>query len=106
MQSYCEEIRRSNPGSTIIMQVHEIQPEDEDDVGKFRFERIYVCLGASKQGFIAPCRPYIGVDACHLRGPYEGQLLQSVAIDRNDNTFPMAFAVVEGETKSSWKWFI
>ncbi|KAL7233853.1 hypothetical protein ACSBR1_017459 [Camellia fascicularis] len=46
---YCEEIRRSNPGSTIIMQVHEIQledenedeDEDEDDVGKSRFERIY-----------------------------------------------------------------
>ncbi|KAL7189675.1 hypothetical protein ACSBR1_039339 [Camellia fascicularis] len=102
---YCEEIRKSNPGSTIIMQVHEIQPkdEDEDDIGKSRFERIYVYLGASKKGFIAGCRPYIGVDACHLRGPYKGQLLQFVAIDGNKNTFPMAFAVVKGETKSSWK---
>ncbi|KAL7237361.1 hypothetical protein ACSBR2_003618 [Camellia fascicularis] len=67
---------RSNPGSTIIMQVHEIQLEDEDenedDIGKSRFERIYVCFGASKKGFIAGCRPYNGVDACHFRGPYKG----------------------------------
>ncbi|XP_028114377.1 uncharacterized protein LOC114312339 [Camellia sinensis] len=91
---------------SLIKQVHEIQLEDEDDIRKSRFERIYVCLGASKKGFIAGCRPYIEVDACHLRGPYKGQLLQSVAIDGNNNTFLVAFAVVEGVTKSSRKWFL
>ena len=69
------------------------------------FQRLYVCLDACKKGFVA-CRPFIGVDACHLKGHYGGQLMTAVAIDLNDQLFPLAFAVVEAETKDSWTWFI
>lgn len=37
---------------------------------------------------------------------YGGQLLVAVARDANDQYFPLAFAVVEIETKESWKWFL
>ncbi|XP_019160632.1 PREDICTED: uncharacterized protein LOC109157166 [Ipomoea nil] len=35
-----------------------------------------------------------------------GQLLTAVGIDANDGIFPLAYAIVEGETKQSWIWFL
>jgi hypothetical protein len=46
------------------------------------------------------------VDGCHLKTKYGGQLLIAVGRDPNDQYFPLAFGVVENETKESWKWFI
>ena len=69
------------------------------------FQRLYVYLDASKKGFVA-CRPFIGVDACHLKGHYGGQLITAVATYLNDQLFSLAFAVVEAETKDLWTWFI
>ena len=66
---------------------------------------MYVCLDACKKGFVA-YRPFIGVDACHLKGHYGGQLMTAVAIDLNDQLFPLAFAVVKAEMKDMWTWFI
>ncbi|KAK3031703.1 hypothetical protein RJ639_035289 [Escallonia herrerae] len=57
-------------------------------------------------GFWAGCRPFIGLDGCHLKGLYGGQLLSVVARDRNDNKFPVAVAVVEAEIRDSWSWFL
>ncbi|XP_058767169.1 uncharacterized protein LOC131640807 [Vicia villosa] len=51
-------------------------------------------------------RPFIGVDGCHLKTKYGGQLLIAVGRDPNDQYFPLAFGVVETETKESWRWFI
>ena len=31
------------------------------------FERLYICLEGCKKGFMAGCRPIIGLDACHLK---------------------------------------
>ncbi|XP_075473312.1 uncharacterized protein LOC142504315 [Primulina tabacum] len=35
-----------------------------------------------------------------------GQLLTAVGLDLNNNIFPIAYALVEGETKDSWMWFL
>jgi len=32
--------------------------------------------------------------------------LTAVGIDGNDNIYPIAFAIVEGELKETWKWFL
>jgi len=34
-----------------------------------------MCLDGCKKGFLARCRPYIGVDESHLKTKYSGQLL-------------------------------
>ena len=70
-----------------------------------RFMRFYCCLGPLKKGFLAACRPLIGVDGCHLKGPYRGQLLTTVAVDANNGWWPIAYAVVEKEATEQWKWF-
>ena len=46
------------------------------------------------------------VDACHLKGRTSGQLMVAVGKDGNENMFPIAHAVVEGETKETWIWFL
>ncbi|KAL0440498.1 UNVERIFIED_CONTAM: hypothetical protein Slati_2532800 [Sesamum latifolium] len=65
---YAEEIRRTNPNSTVI-----VGTEKQD--GEERFSRFYVCFVALKVGFSAGCRPIMGVDGCHLKGPHGGILL-------------------------------
>ncbi|GAU34421.1 hypothetical protein TSUD_393740 [Trifolium subterraneum] len=71
-----------------------------------RFGSFYFCLNGSKKGFINGCRPFIGVDGCYLKTRYGGQMLIAVGRDPNDQYFPLAFGVVETETKESWRWFI
>jgi len=70
------------------------------------FERIYICLEGCKKGFLAGCRPIIGLDACHLKTKTGGQLMCAVGKDPKDEYFPFAYAVVEAETKDSWTWFL
>ena len=64
------------------------------------FERIYVCLEASKSAFATTCRPLIGLDGCFVKGEYGGQLLSAIGKDRNNQTFPIAYVVVESENYS------
>ncbi|KAL2249690.1 UNVERIFIED_CONTAM: hypothetical protein Sindi_2442700 [Sesamum indicum] len=65
---YADEIRRTNPGSTVIVGT-------EDVGGENRFSKFYVCFSAMKIGFKEGCRKIIGVDGCHLKGPHGGILL-------------------------------
>ena len=41
------------------------------------------------------------LDACHLKTKSGGQLITAVARDPNEEYFPLAYAVVEAETKDS-----
>ncbi|XP_057791299.1 uncharacterized protein LOC131008435 [Salvia miltiorrhiza] len=97
---YAEEIRRTNPGSTVII------GSVEDENGQSRFERCYICLDAVKKGFKNGCRPIIGIDGCHLKGPVPGIMLTAVGVDRNNNIYPLAWAVVNRESRELWEWFL
>jgi hypothetical protein len=65
-----------------------------------------VCLVACKDGFIKGCRPFFGLDGCHLKGPYGGVLLSAISLDANHGLFSIAFTVVEVESKDSWSFFL
>ncbi|XP_072087129.1 uncharacterized protein [Arachis hypogaea] len=75
------------------------------DYGYELLRRIYVCLEACKQSF-QHCRSFIGLDRCFLKTPQGGQLLTAIGWDSNDQMLPIAYAVVEVETKDSWIWFL
>ncbi|KAL0315555.1 UNVERIFIED_CONTAM: hypothetical protein Sradi_5433700 [Sesamum radiatum] len=49
------------------------------------------------------CRPIVGVDGCHLKGPHGGVLLTAVGIDPNNACYPIAFAVVSIENRDAWE---
>ncbi|CAN1177655.1 hypothetical protein LINPERHAP2_LOCUS33221 [Linum perenne] len=52
------------------------------------------------------CRRMFGLDGCFLKGEVKGMLLSVVGKDGNNQIYPIAWAVVEGENRSSWTWFI
>lgn len=80
---YCAELR-SNSGTTCILKLDKNSKIMVN--GRKRLLRLYVCFVACKQGFLAGCRPIIGIDGCHLKGNQQGgQLLTAVGIDGNDN---------------------
>ncbi|KAH0672964.1 hypothetical protein KY290_025246 [Solanum tuberosum] len=100
---YCFEIGRSNPGNSMYMKL----TQNEMPNKPYRFQRIYVCFAACKEGLKAGCRKILGLDGCWLKGQMYGyQLLTAVGLDANNNIFPVAYAVVEKETRETWSWFL
>ncbi|XP_057739755.1 uncharacterized protein LOC130956788 [Arachis stenosperma] len=107
---YGQEIMRVNPGSFIHIQVQRSPDLDNEAPASSMtnyciFQRIYVCLEACKQSF-QHCRSFIGLDGCFLKTPQGGQLFTAIGWDPNDQILPIAYAVVEAETKDSWTWFL
>ena len=86
--SYAEEIRRSNPGSTVKLDVNHM-PD-----GKNYFSKFYVCFDALKKGWKEGCRKIIGLDGCFLKGICKGELLCVVGKDANNGIYPIAWVVV------------
>ena len=93
--------RQTNPGSMILLDVRR-----PDESRQPIFRRLYCCFAVCKQGFIKGCRNIIGLDGCHLKGSFGGQLLAVVGNDGNENIFSVAWPVVEAEMKDSWSWFL
>jgi alpha-galactosidase len=60
LYNYQLELLRSNPGSTVVVRK---DLDYEDHV----FQRMYICLGALKKGFLAGCRKVVGLDGCFSR---------------------------------------
>ena len=52
------------------------------------------------------CRKIIGFDGCFLKGSCNGELLVAVGRNGNQQIFPIAWAVVDTETKHSWSFFL
>jgi predicted Rdx family selenoprotein len=93
---YCETLKETNVGTTTLLDVE----RPCLDVAA-TFQRLYVCLAATRTGFKEGCRPLIGLDGCFLKGSYKGHLLSAVSRDANDNMYPICVAVVESECKAS-----
>jgi hypothetical protein len=90
IRKYAAELRRVSKANTIKINVERPNPTLSPRFGSF-----YFCFEGCKKGFIHGCRPFIGVDECHLKTKYGGQLLIAVGRDPNDQYFPLAFGVVE-----------
>ncbi|XP_059650423.1 uncharacterized protein LOC132296229 [Cornus florida] len=95
MRECGELILRTNPESIAKLCT---KPTDGDESVR-TFQRIFISYAAMKKGFTDGCRPFLGVDGCFLKGPHGGHLLSTVGCDGNNQMFPVAFAVVEAETK-------
>ncbi|CAA0828842.1 Unknown protein, partial [Striga hermonthica] len=70
------------------------------------FKCFYVGFSALRQGFLQGCRPIIGFDGCFLKTFLGGVSLCAVGKDGNNQIFPLAWAVVDFENESNWKWFL
>nr|XP_027099128.1 uncharacterized protein LOC113718418 [Coffea arabica] len=104
LPDYINEIKRSNPGTTVIMKV--VDGYCDVVTRQQKFQRLYMCFAGVKQGFLAVCRPIFGLDGTFLKGPAGGVLLTAVGVDPNNGFYSIAYASTEGETKDSWMWFL
>ncbi|KAK4382619.1 hypothetical protein Sango_2854200 [Sesamum angolense] len=99
LYDYCATVCKHNSGSSMILKVDRcLNPPV--------LQRMYVCFGGLKEGFLDGCRPFIGLDGCFLKGMHKGQLLSAIGRDGNDNIYPIAMAYVEIEKHDSWEWFL
>ncbi|XP_028770058.1 uncharacterized protein LOC114727523 [Neltuma alba] len=102
LEAYCNELRTSNPGSDISVEVSKEALEN----GRREFRRMYVCFNACKVGWKAGCRLFIGLDGTFLKGKAKGILLNATGIDANDCLYPIAFGLTQQENKCNWRWFL
>ena len=82
---------------------YRITSTDEDDAVLLHY--VFWSFGPCISGF-KYCKPVISIDGTHLYGKYQGKLLVAMATDANNKVFPLAFAVVDCESGSSWRWFL
>ena len=82
---------------------YHITPTDEDDT--VLLDYVFWSFGPCISGF-KYWKPVISIDGTHLYGKYQGKLLVTMATDANNKVFPFAFAIVDCESGSSWRWFL
>ena len=80
-------------------------PDGTCAVGNKIFHRLFWVYQPGIIGF-SFCKPIIQTDGTWLYVKYKGTLLMVVAQDGNNNIFPIAFALVEGDTVEGWSFFL
>ncbi|XP_016443643.1 uncharacterized protein LOC107768983 [Nicotiana tabacum] len=93
--AYANELKLSNLGSDVIINLSKYTLEE----GKKRLLRMYIYFQAMKSGFKSGLRPFIGLDETFLKGKAKGQLLVVVSQDSANHFYPLAWAIVDKETK-------
>jgi len=95
-----EAVQQTNLGTIIKYTGSPIVVEGQSDPSSYILERVFWAFGPCIQGFNY-CKPIVQVDGTFLIGRYQGTLLTALAQDGTRNIFPLAFAIVEGETKEA-----
>ncbi|XP_058734136.1 uncharacterized protein LOC131605848 [Vicia villosa] len=91
------------PGTVTILETLPAQsPDGTCLLGNVIFHRLFWAFRPCVQGF-AYCKPILQINGTWLYGKYKGTLLMAVAQDGRRNIFPVAFALVEGETAGEIK---
>ena len=103
LRDYVQELQKRNPNTTVV--IHVERPAEES-LPTREFKRLYVCLGALKEGLKACQRQLLGINAYPIEGPLKSHLLVVVGIDSNNGIYPLAYAFDESKNKSSWTWFL
>nr|GEU60908.1 transposase, mutator type [Tanacetum cinerariifolium] len=98
LRDYVMELKECNLNITVMIGVE--TQEDHTSLTRI-FKKIYVCLGASKAGFRACRREFLGLDGAFMKGPFPGKLLIAVGIDPNNGIYPLAYGIVETESRNS-----
>jgi MULE transposase-like protein len=99
VMSYLQALREASPESYFSVVT---VPESSTAV----FQRFFVLFEGVKDGWLKGCRKVLGIDGCFIKTFLGGMLLSAIGRDANEQMFPLAWAIVEGENNESWQWFI
>uniref|UniRef100_A0ACD5X716 Uncharacterized protein n=1 Tax=Avena sativa TaxID=4498 RepID=A0ACD5X716_AVESA len=103
LRDYLQTVLDTNSGSRCIVTTKTLAEHPSKNP---RFHGMFMALGASIQGFLNGCRPFIGLDGCHVKTTTGQQILAATGRDGNNNIYPIAFGLVDKEDKASWTWFL
>ncbi|KAH1209913.1 hypothetical protein GmHk_15G044313 [Glycine max] len=92
-------------GTIVKYKTSSSMKEGDDDPPRVILYRVFWAFNPCIEGF-KYCKPLVQVDEAFLTGKYHGTLLNSIRQDGSRNNFPLAFAIVESETKEAWMWFL
>ena len=69
------------------------------------FQCVFWSFNPYIEGF-GHCRPILSIDGTHFYGKYKGMLMIDMGCDENNQLFPLAFSITEGENIDSCGWFL
>lgn len=93
---YMDALCRENPGAVVLWHF-----EDGPLTNTNQFHRVFWSFGPSMETSHS-YRPVINIHGTHIYGKYLDPILVAVGVDVNDQLFPLAFAILEGEINDSW----
>ncbi|CAI5990154.1 unnamed protein product [Closterium sp. NIES-65] len=86
--------------------------QENDPAGKFKIQRVNGCFHrmyiqpSASRGALGFCRPVVALDGTFLISAQRATLLIAVVLDGNQKILILAWALVEGENKDLWTWFL
>ncbi|KAL0435009.1 UNVERIFIED_CONTAM: hypothetical protein Sradi_0208800 [Sesamum radiatum] len=101
LPKYMGALKKYNPGTIVEWEHKTFQPSTGAHVIGYVFWAFAPCI----EGFQF-CRNVISVDGTHLYTKYRHKMLIAAAMDGNQQVLALAFAIVDDESTSSWKWFL
>ena len=93
-------IEQENPGYVVIWKTFYTNMPNTEIL-----QRVFWSFKPSIEGF-EHCCLHLSIDGTHLYAKYKGMLLIVMGCDGNNQLFPLAFAITEGENIDSWGWFL
>jgi hypothetical protein len=105
LPSWLLALRHYLPGTITDIEMMPFIEDGHVVPGKATFKRLFWSFKPCIEGF-AYCKPLVSVDGTWLYGKYRGTLLIAMAQDGSNNTIPIAYAIVEGETSDAWLFFL
>ena len=70
-----------------------------------KFQRLYIQPGCAESTFVH-CLPLILFDGTYFLNAYRQTILLAIGRDGNNQSYLIAWAIVESENTDSWTWFI
>ncbi|XP_024013368.1 uncharacterized protein LOC18021115 [Eutrema salsugineum] len=99
LSEYVQHLKIANPGTLAEIETY------NDESGLVRFKYLFLCFGASRLGLGCVRKCYVLAGA-RLGGMYKGSMLTLAGQDANLQTYPIAFAIVDGQNEGAWNWFM
>ncbi|XP_012834091.1 PREDICTED: uncharacterized protein LOC105954952 [Erythranthe guttata] len=99
LPKFMKALQQRNTGTTVEWEHHATNHPSKFII-KYVFWAFKPCIDGFKY-----CRRVISVDGTHLYTKYKHKMLLAVCLDANQQVLPLAYAIVDEETASAWKWF-
>jgi len=98
LPAYIDAVRKADPHAHVHLQtgIHE---------GVQRFQRLFICPEVSAESF-RHCRYLLAVDGTFTKEIFNLTILMAASVDADNHAVLLAWAIVEGESEDSWRYFL